>query len=168
MRPNARQIRLIAFCDMPIASAIDRVDQCVAPGGASSRVLTSTPSIISSLIVRGRPGRGSSTSPSRRRTANRPRHFDTVAAQHPKRPAMSLFASPAAAPNTIRQRNANACDDDGRRAQRSNVSLSAALSSTVTARRPRRRGSPTSAMIVSDHRPLAATSMTHPTPTPTD
>ena len=32
---------------MPIASAIDRVDQCVAPGGASSRALTSTSSIIS-------------------------------------------------------------------------------------------------------------------------
>jgi hypothetical protein len=31
LRPNARQIRETAACDMPTAWAIDRVDQCESP-----------------------------------------------------------------------------------------------------------------------------------------
>ena len=49
--------------EIPIALAIERVDQWVASGGISSRVLTITASTLSSLIVRGAPGRGSSTEP---------------------------------------------------------------------------------------------------------
>jgi hypothetical protein len=64
---------------MPTSAAIDRVDQCVASLGAVSRVLTMTASTWSSLIVRGRPGRGSSSKPSRRSARNRDRHFATVA-----------------------------------------------------------------------------------------
>ena len=79
LRPNARHIWLTAVCDTPAAVAIDRVDQCVASAGVVSRVRTSTSSITASVILRGGPGRGSSFSPSRRRCANRLRHFDTVA-----------------------------------------------------------------------------------------
>jgi len=42
LRPKARQIRLIADCDRPVALAIERVDQCVASDGVSSSVLTIT------------------------------------------------------------------------------------------------------------------------------
>jgi hypothetical protein len=35
---KARQIREIADCDIPVAAAIDRVDQCVAFFGVSSSV----------------------------------------------------------------------------------------------------------------------------------
>lgn len=39
LSPNARQIREIAVCDMPVAVAIERVDQWVpCRGGVSSRV----------------------------------------------------------------------------------------------------------------------------------
>jgi hypothetical protein len=30
LRPKARQIREIAVCDMPVAVAMDRVDQCMS------------------------------------------------------------------------------------------------------------------------------------------
>jgi hypothetical protein len=38
-----------------------------------------------------------------------------------------LLGLPAAQPNTIRHRWANACDDDGRRAHRSNVARSSSV-----------------------------------------
>ena len=78
LSPNARQIRLTADWLIPVAAAIDRVDQCVAPAGCSSSVFTITRSTSSSRIVRGLPGRGSSCKPSKRRRANRPRHLLTV------------------------------------------------------------------------------------------
>ena len=62
--PNARQIRDTALCESPTSAAIDLVDQCVASGGVDSSVLTITSSTRASLTVRGRPGRGSSRSPS--------------------------------------------------------------------------------------------------------
>jgi len=58
--PNARQIRLTALWLIPVAAAIDRVDQCVAFVGCDSSVFTITRSTSSSLIERGLPGRGSS------------------------------------------------------------------------------------------------------------
>jgi hypothetical protein len=58
--PNARQIRLTALWLIPVAAAIDLVDQCVASFGCSSSVFTITRSTCSSLIERGLPGRGSS------------------------------------------------------------------------------------------------------------
>jgi hypothetical protein len=76
----------------------------------SSSVLTIIRSISSSVIERGSPGRGSSCSPSRPRRAKRPLHLPTVVALQPKRAALSLLRSPAAAASTIRQRNANACE----------------------------------------------------------
>ena len=89
LSPNARQICDTEVCEMPTAAAMDRVDQCVAPGGADSRVRTITSSTLASSMVRGGPGRGSSQSPSRRRSANRPRHLPTVAGWHPRSAAMS-------------------------------------------------------------------------------
>ena len=65
-KPNARQIRETAVWESPTSAAIDRVDQCVASFGVDSNVLTITSSTCASLIIRGRPGRGSSSSPSRR------------------------------------------------------------------------------------------------------
>src|SRR6266540_2391078 len=94
---NARQIRLIADCDIPVAAAIDRVDQCVALSGWASSVVTMTRSTSSSPIVRGLPGRGSSWSPSSPRSANRTRHLPTVVSLQPKRAAMSTLRSPSAA-----------------------------------------------------------------------
>jgi len=79
LRPNARQIRLIADCDMPASFAIDRVDQCVASVGVSSSVLTITRSTSASVMLRGAPGRGASARPSSRWSTKRRRHFDTVA-----------------------------------------------------------------------------------------
>jgi hypothetical protein len=57
LREMARQILLTALCDMPVASASERVDQWVASRGASSRVLALTRSTSALLIVRGAPGR---------------------------------------------------------------------------------------------------------------
>lgn len=58
---------------------IDRVDQCVAPSGLSSKVFMTTASTFSSVIVRGAPGRDSSSKPSKRSATKRRRHFPTMA-----------------------------------------------------------------------------------------
>ena len=52
-----------ADCVSPTSRAIERVDQCVASLGVVSSVLTITSSTWSSVIVRGCPGRGSSSQP---------------------------------------------------------------------------------------------------------
>lgn len=65
LSPNARQISPTVVWLIPCFSARPRVDQCVASGGAVSRVSTTTASTVSSLMVRAAPGRGASTSPSR-------------------------------------------------------------------------------------------------------
>jgi len=130
LSPNARQIRLTAVWLIPVAAAIERVDQCVASDGCSSSVFTITRSTSSSLIERGLPGRGSSCSPSRPRCANRPRHFPTVEGVQANCDAISLLDVPSAAASTIRHRNANACELLGRRAHRSSTSRSSSLSTT--------------------------------------
>ncbi len=92
LRPNAPpQMACTDDGEMPTALAIDRVDQCVASGGADSKVSTITLSTAASSMVRGGPGRGSSQSPSRRRSANRERHLAAVAGWHPSSAAMSLL-----------------------------------------------------------------------------
>ena len=63
----------------PTSRAIERVDQCVASFGVVSSVRTITSSTCSSVIVRGRPGRGSSSTPSSRCSAKRERHLRAVA-----------------------------------------------------------------------------------------
>ena len=136
--PNARQIRETVDCDSPVRLAICRVDQCVPPsGGADSSARTTTSSTWSSLTVRGRPGRGSSTNPSNRSAANRARHFVTVGRLTPNRCAISTLLSPRAQANTIRARCANPAAVCRRRAQRSSCSRSLSLSSISTAFGPR-------------------------------
>ena len=102
-------MRLTADCDIPVAAAIKRVDQCVASFGCFSSVFTITRSTCSSLIERGLPGRGSSCNPSSLRAANRTRHLPTVEALQPSSSAISTLDWPSAAANTTRQRNASAC-----------------------------------------------------------
>jgi hypothetical protein len=109
--PNARQIRPIVDSDSPERSAIFARDQCVAFSGVHSSVATSTSSTCLAVIVGGLPGRGSSESPSNRSSQNRRRHLPTVAADTPHCAATSLFARPSAHFKTIRERNANACED---------------------------------------------------------
>ncbi|CAL9330779.1 hypothetical protein SUDANB176_00062 [Streptomyces sp. enrichment culture] len=75
---NARRIREIADWDMPVATAIDLVDQRVAFFGFSSSVFTMTRSTSASVIFRGTPGRGSSDRPSRPRSRKRRRQVRTV------------------------------------------------------------------------------------------
>ena len=130
---NARQMRLTADCDMPVAAASERVDQCVAFAGVSSNVLTITRSTSSSVTVRGAPGRGSSQSPSKRRSRNRVRHFATVPRVTPSRSPIAVFDPPSAHANTIRHRNANACALFSRRAHRASVSRSSSLNTTTAA-----------------------------------
>ena len=60
------------------------------------------------LIVRGRPGRGSSPSPSRRCSTNRRRHLLTVCSSQPTCSATTLLSRPRAHPSTIFDRSANA------------------------------------------------------------
>jgi hypothetical protein len=74
-----------------------------------SKVLITTASTCSSVIVRGRPGLGSSTSPSRRCVANRLRHFVTVEREIPNASAISLLEhNPSEAISTIRALSASA------------------------------------------------------------
>jgi hypothetical protein len=94
---------------IPVARAIDRVDQWVSWwGGGSSSVLVITCSTWASLIVRGRPGRGSSDSPSKRPRTNRPRHLATVCGQIPNWSATAWLVWPSAQASTILQRSARA------------------------------------------------------------
>ena len=98
-----------------------------------------TASITSSPIVRAAPGRGASTSPSRRSAAKRCRHFDTVTGLQPELGGdLGVGAVPSAQASTIRQRNANACDDGagGPSAAASCVRRRSSLIGTVG--RPRR------------------------------
>jgi hypothetical protein len=132
-RPNARQIRDTAVCVRPTSLAIERVDQCVASFGVLSSVLVITASTCSSVIVRGRPGRGSSVNPSKRCSANRDRHLAAIARLIPSRAAISVFLRPSAASNTIRDRCASACALVLRRVHASNRKRSASLNTMATA-----------------------------------
>jgi hypothetical protein len=107
LRPKARQILDTADWDMPAALAIDRVDQCVSPsGGSCFKVAVMTFSTCSSVTVRGRPGRGSSLSPSSRPCRNRDRHFATVALDIPRPAAALVTDDPSAQASTSARRTA--------------------------------------------------------------
>src|SRR6266496_357247 len=134
---NAFQIRPTVDFDSPERLAIDARDQCVASLGVSSKVATTTASTCSSVIVRGAPGRGSSTSPANRPVMNLARHLVTVWGQTPSSAATALFVVPWAQASTIRHRNANACDDFARRDQRTSVSRSSSVNTSGTLGRPR-------------------------------
>jgi hypothetical protein len=70
-KPNARQMREMAVCDIFISPAMVRVLQCVALRGTDSSVRAITTSTLASSMVLGAPVRGASSSPSRRCTTNR-------------------------------------------------------------------------------------------------
>ena len=145
--PNARQIRDTADCDIPSSAASDRVDQCVASFGVVSRVRVITASTWSSTTERGRPGRGSSSNPSRRSTTNRERHLPAVVTETPSFAAIAVLPNPSAA-NTIRDRTANAFALFARRAHATNCTRSSSARPTTGAsgvglhrkRRARRTG----------------------------
>ena len=84
-------------------SVIFALDQCVAFPGVDSNVATTTFSTCSAVTVAGRPGRGSSTRPTRRCSRNRDRRLPTVGRLTSSRSATTVFASPAALSNTIRE-----------------------------------------------------------------
>jgi hypothetical protein len=128
LRPNARQIRDTAVWLIPVALAIERVDQWLSWwGGGSANVLVITCSTCASAMVRGRPGRGSSDSPSRRPATTRPRHLVTVCGQIPSRSATALLVAPSAQASTILARKASACAVLARRAQRTSVCRSSSV-----------------------------------------
>ncbi len=128
LRPNAFQMRTTAVCVIPVERAMSRVDQCDAPFGVSSNVFTMTRSTWSSVMLRGAPGRGSSTRPSRRSSTKRRRHFPTAAWLTPSSAATCLLSDPPAQANTIFDRRANDCGVFGRRAHRSRVVCSSSFS----------------------------------------
>ena len=132
--PNALQIRCTADWVSPTSVAIDRVDQCVASFGVVSSVLTITSSTCASVTFRGRPGRGSSSSPRTDRPRTDHATYATVSRFTANRPATSvLFEDHRPRPTTIRRRNASACALVCRRDHDSNCSRSLSASSIGTA-----------------------------------
>src|SRR5438552_438050 len=113
-----------------------RVLQCVASRGLVSRVNVTTSSTRASLIVRGAPGRGSSSRPSSRLARNRLRHFPTVCFVNRRCRATRVFVSSAAHARITRARCASAWAVVGRRAQRSSVSRSSSVSAKGGIGRP--------------------------------
>ena len=134
---NAFQIRPTAERLSPECPAIDARDQCVASRGVDSRVSMTTCSTCASVIERGAPGRGSSTSPSSRSATNRDRHLPTVGRDTRSAAATSVLLAPAAQPSTIRERSARRWELFGRRAQRASVSRSSSVTTNSAVGRPR-------------------------------
>ena len=77
-----------------------------------------TSSTLSSRIDGGRPGRGSSASPSSRCAANRRRHLLTVIGSTRSSAAACLFVAPSAQASTILARSASAWPVLARRTHR--------------------------------------------------
>jgi len=127
-------MRCTADCVRPTSAAIDRVDQCVASFGVDSKVFVTTSSTCASLIVGGWPGRGSSSSPSRRCSLKRLRHLVTIGRPNAE-PLGDLGVRHASAEaNTILERCASACALVGRRAHASSCARSSSFNSISTAR----------------------------------
>lgn len=133
---KARQIRLIELWLNPVSAAIERVLQWVASRGADSRVRAMTRSTSASPIVRGAPGRGSSSKPSRRWARKRRRHLPTVGSVIWSAAATSLFERPSAAARTRRARRARAWSVVGRRVHRVSVVRSSLVSVRGSRGRP--------------------------------
>ena len=132
-RPKAPQIRCTVVAEMPVARAIERRLQWVAPSGIVSSARITTSAILSSPILRGAPGRGSSSSPPSRLSAKRARHRPTVRRETPNFSAIAKLLSPSAAKSTIRARRAAPCDDLRRRTRRSSSTRSRSLRTIATA-----------------------------------
>ena len=106
LSPKVCQIRTMALGDRPSSRAKERVLQWVASAGRDSRVRVTAASTCRSVIVGGAPGRGSSASPSRRRSETRSRHLRTVGKVTCRSAAMVALACPSAAARMIRERSA--------------------------------------------------------------
>jgi hypothetical protein len=104
---NAFQMRWTVEGARPEALAIVRELQWVQPAGRLSSVAVTTSATFASLTVRGAPGRGSSRSPSRRRSAKRLRQVATVTRVTPRRAAIATLLRPSAASRTISARIAS-------------------------------------------------------------
>ena len=113
LRPNARQISRTVVCEIPCLAARPRVDQCVASGGAVSRVSTTIASITSSPIVRAAPGPGRVDQPVETVSGEPvpPLAHRAPGCSPARRRSRAWVRSPSAQASTILQRNANACDE---------------------------------------------------------
>jgi hypothetical protein len=102
----------------PVALARERVLQCLASAGVASRVVATACSTCSSVIVRGAPGRGSSSRRSGPRSAKRRRQSATVGRLTPSAAATPPFVEPGSAQaRTMRARVASAWPVFRRRTQ---------------------------------------------------
>ena len=126
-RPSC-QMRWIVDGAYPVSRDIERVLQCVASRGFSSSVLRTTSATASSSMHRGRPGRGSSWSPSMPCSANRLRHFLAVRLLMPSVAAICTLFSPSAASSTMCARSDTARHTLRPRASRSNSLRSSPVS----------------------------------------
>src|SRR5512143_1923226 len=135
-RPKSFQIRPIVDLDSPDFFAIEVRDQWVALAGLDSNVVTRTSSTWSRVIEAGRPGRSSSTSPSRRLAMNRARHLPTVTGLHCNCAATVLLSAPSAHARTIFERSASACDDFARRDHETSCERSASVNINTALGRP--------------------------------
>jgi len=137
-KPKARQMRQTAVCDKPILRAIRRCGSSAShlPAAVSS-VLAMTASTCVSLIVRGAPGRGASSSPSSRCSMNLARHFDTVCGVTRCRLATVLLSMPSAPARTMRARCASACAVLRRSVSATSCSRSSSLRTSSAFGRPR-------------------------------
>jgi hypothetical protein len=143
------EIRPIVDSDRPLRFAIEARDQCVASSGACSSVVVTTFSTLSSRIDGGRPGRGSSVSPSSRCAVNLPRHQATVPSVTCSCAAACLLLRPSAQASTILARIASACADLVLRAHRVSWSRSVPVSSSAALGRPGRSPSASPASLAS-------------------
>jgi hypothetical protein len=91
-----RQMRCTVLRLTPLVCAMARVLQCVAWVGVLSRVWVTIRSTAVSVTVLGAPGRGSSSSPSRRWVIKRCRHLQTVCGATRTARATARFVRPSA------------------------------------------------------------------------
>lgn len=112
---------------MPSSRAIARVLQCVASRGFDSSVFAMTRSTSASEIVRGAPGRGSSSSPSRRFSRKRARQRLTMPRVTRSATPTSVLFLPSAHARTMRARSARPWLVFGRLVHRSSASRSSGV-----------------------------------------
>jgi hypothetical protein len=130
---NAFQMRCTVDGASPDTLAMPRELQCVRPVGSVSSVAVTTSATFSSLTVRGAPGRGSSSKPSRRCAANRLRQAATVTRVMLSRSAIAMLLVPSAVSSTISARRASARATFRRRRRAVSSARSASDKSTETA-----------------------------------
>ena len=104
--PKVFQIHPTDVWDSPDFWAMDRHDPCVTPDGMVANMSSMTSAPFSSAMVRGRPGRGSASTPSLRSRTQRRRHRPTVWLCTPNLSALAVFQRPSAQDRTIRYRSA--------------------------------------------------------------